>query len=87
MPRQMRREFWEALNEGFVKIGSVGLQRYKRESASTARERNLDCRYLPVHKLIFRRRSLQPIFCEQHWIFSVVDVQEDLHWDHCLNVL
>jgi len=26
----MRREFWEGLNEGFVKIGSVGLQRYKR---------------------------------------------------------
>jgi len=67
----MRGQLWEALSEGFIKIGSVGL----------------DCRYLPVHKLVFRRRSLQPIFREQHGIFGVVDVQEDLHRDHCLDVL
>ena len=49
--------------------------------------KDLNRRYFPVHKLVFRRRSLQSILREQHRILGVVDVQEDLHWDHCLNFL
>ena len=55
-------------------------------TSGTAR-RDLDCGYLPVHKLVFCRRSLQPIFREQHWISGVVDVQKDLYGDHRLNTL
>lgn len=49
--------------------------------------KDLNRRYFPVHKLVFRRRSLQSILREQHRILGVVNVQEDLHWDHCLNFL
>ena len=35
--------------------------------------------YLAVHKLVLRRRALQPVLGERHRVARVVDVDEDLH--------
>ena len=47
---------------------------------SQAPHRN--CGNLAVEKLIFRRRTFEPLLGQQHGVARVVDVSEDLHWDH-----
>ena len=47
----------------------------------------LDRLDLPIHKLVLRSCSLESLPCEVHGIPRVVDLLQDLHGNHSLNMV
>ena len=80
-------EFWEVLTKSLIKILSVRLISTTRCHCVRLPSRKQHkahgySGYLRVHKLVFRCSSFDAILGELHRIASVVDVGENLHWNH-----